>query len=75
MQAWAGFAQAIVVGFVAWKAADTFNLWRKQKVEERRINSAIEVSSLIYRVRNALSAVRAAGMTVRELEEIGRAHV
>lgn len=69
MQAWAGFAQAIIVGFAAWKAADTFNLWRKQKVEERRISSAIEVSSLIYRVRNALTASRAAGMTVRELEE------
>ena len=69
MQAWAGFAQAIIVGVVAWKATDTFNLWRKQKVEERRISSAIEVSSLIYRVRNAFSAVRAAGMTIRELEE------
>jgi hypothetical protein len=67
MQAWAGFAQAAAIAFAAWKAADTFRSWRKQKIEERRIEEAERILTLAYRIRSALSGIRSPLMNGFEL--------
>lgn len=58
MQAWAGFAQAGVLAFAAWKAADTFKSWRRQKIEERRIDAAERLLTLAYKLKRAFSIIR-----------------
>lgn len=58
MQAWAGFAQAGAVVFVAYKGADAFKAWRRQKIEERRMQAAERILTVAYRMRRALSAIR-----------------
>jgi hypothetical protein len=68
MQAWAGFTQAGAVVFVAYKGADAFNAWRRQKIEERRIDAAERILTLAYRVRRALSSIRSPMMWASALE-------
>ena len=69
MQAWAGFAQAGAIGIAAWKAADTFRGWRKQKLEERRIAAAEDILTTAYRLQRAFSIVRNSVTSVSALEE------
>ncbi len=58
MQAWAGFAQAGAVVAAAVVAANTFKSWRRQKIEERRIDAAEKVLTLTYRTKQAFSVIR-----------------
>ena len=58
IQGWAGFAQAGAIAFAAWKAADTFKLWRSQKIEERRIDVAERILTLADRIKRAFSDFR-----------------
>jgi hypothetical protein len=67
MQAWAGFAQAGAVVFVAYKGASAFDMWRRQKIEERRMDAAERSLTLAYRVRRALSSIRHPMMWAAEL--------
>jgi hypothetical protein len=68
MQAWAGFAQAAAIAFAAWKAADTFRAWRKQKIEGRRIEEAERILTLAYRIQYAISEIRNRLLHVFEFE-------
>src|SRR4051812_45363639 len=68
MQAWASFAQAIAVLIAAGIASRSFNSWRKQKVEERRITNAEQIGALTYRLRRAFALIRRGGFTPQELE-------
>jgi hypothetical protein len=58
MQAWAGFAQAGAVFIAAAIATNTYKSWRKQKLEERRIEAAERVLTLAYRVKDAFTVIR-----------------
>lgn len=69
MQAWAGFAEAGAVGFAAFKGADAFKGWRRQKIEERRIDAAERILTLAYRVRTAISGMRHPMMWIGPLNE------
>jgi hypothetical protein len=68
MQAWAGFAQAAVILFVGIKGATAFDVWRRQKIEERRMDAAERILTLAYRVRRALSSIRHPMMWAAALE-------
>ncbi len=59
MQAWAGFAQAAAIAFAAIKAADVFAVWRRQRIEERRLHHAEQALTLVYRLQAALEHIRA----------------
>jgi hypothetical protein len=69
MQAWAGFAQAGAIGFAAFKGAGAFKDWRRQKIEERRIDAAERILTLAYRVRRAIGAMRHPMMWIGPLNE------
>jgi len=58
MQAWAGFAQAGVVAYVAYKGADAVKDWRRQRITERKLDLAESVLDVMYRVRRALEGIR-----------------
>ncbi len=68
MQAWAGFAQAGAVVFVAWKGANVFASWRRQKIEERRIDIAERILVAAYRASRALDGIRNPAMFGGETE-------
>ncbi len=58
MQAWAGFAQAGAVIYVATKGVDAFRLWRRQKIGERKLDTAENILDVAYRARLAFSHIR-----------------
>lgn len=72
MQAWAGFAQAGAVAFAAWKAANTFKAWRKQKIEERRLATAENILTVTYKIQRAFSVIRNSVTSEVALEEAER---
>ncbi|TCQ04494.1 hypothetical protein [Sphingomonas sp. PP-CC-3A-396] len=67
MQAWAGFAQAGAIVFVAYKGSDAFNIWRKQAIAGRRLDTAEHILDVVYRVRRSLKHVREGYMGNAEL--------
>ena len=69
MQAWAGFAGAGAVAFAAVKGSNAFSVWRRQKIEERRIEAAERILALAYRLSRAISSIRHPMMWVGPLNE------
>jgi hypothetical protein len=63
MQAWAGFAQAGAVAYVAKKGANAFAVWRQQKIGERRLDTAEKVLTFAYRLRWAFDVARSPMMS------------
>lgn len=51
-------AGAGAVLFAAYKAADTFDVWRKQKIAERHIEQAEHILTITYKASDALSYAR-----------------
>jgi len=68
LQGWAGLAGAGAVVFAAAKAANTFQTYRRQKQEDRRMDSAERVLSRAYAVKRALAEVRSPFQSAAELE-------
>lgn len=56
--------------YAARKGSDTFNQWRRQKSEERRIVLAEQVLTLAYRVRRAIDTIRSPVLWRAEKEEV-----
>jgi hypothetical protein len=61
LQGWGTLLGAVAVIFAAWKASNTFEAFRRQKQEERRIDAAQQVLTFAYRARRNLRAARATG--------------
>jgi len=68
MQAWAGFTQAGAVAFVGWKGANVFKTWRRQKIEERKMDAAERILTLTYRLRRAFTVIRSPMMWAGALD-------
>jgi hypothetical protein len=62
MQAWAAFASAGAIIYAAHKGSATLRAWKRQKLEERRMDAAERVLIVAYRVRGALIDVRRPGI-------------
>lgn len=58
MQGWAGVAGAAAVFYAAHKAADTFQSYRRQKHEERRMDAAEAILTLAFKLRRIISSIR-----------------
>jgi hypothetical protein len=58
MQAWAGFANAAVIAFAAYKGAQTFQSWLKQRQTERRIAVAERILTFAYRAKDTFRSMR-----------------
>ncbi len=67
MQAWAGFAQAGAVVYVATKSADAFKMWRQQKIGERKLDTAERILDVAYRIRRSFASIRSPLMQGSEL--------
>lgn len=65
--------QAIAIGTGAYFAAQSFNGWRKQNVEERRIQQAERILTAMYDVKTALTIIRAPSFSMQEVYEGNRA--
>lgn len=63
-------AGAGAVIFAAWKGADTFKQWRRQKHHERCMVVAEELLTLAYKLKRAFDAIRSPGMLASEIEEM-----
>lgn len=62
LQGLAGFAQAGAITFVGFRGADVLLSWKRQKIAERRFETAERIITLAYRVRRAFSAIRSGMM-------------
>lgn len=65
---WATLAGAGAVAYAAWVGRNTFDAWKRQKIEERRIDAAERILTLGYRLRYNLQSVRAAFIPNNELQ-------
>ncbi len=61
---------ALAVIYAAQRGTATFEQWRKQKNEERRIAVAEEVLTLAYKCKRAFEAIRSGGMLAGEALEM-----
>jgi hypothetical protein len=68
MQGWGAILAPIAIVYAAWKAADTFKAFRRQKQEERRIDAADHILTFAYKFKRALQAVRSPGIMAHELD-------
>jgi hypothetical protein len=62
LSGWATLIGALAVFYAAHKGADTFQQWRRQKSEERRIELAEQVLTLSYKLRRAIEGIRSPAM-------------
>jgi hypothetical protein len=67
MQAWAGFAQTVAIVYVANRGVDALQTWRRQKIAERKLETAERVLTLAYRLRIAFEGIRHPAMSGSEL--------
>jgi len=58
MQAWAGFAGAGAVVWVARLGASSFELWLKQQQTQRKISAGERILTVVYRAKDAIDAMR-----------------
>lgn len=66
LQGWATLVGAAAVIYAARVGANTFAAWKRQKVEERRMDAAERVLTLAYRLRYNFADVRRRGMFAYE---------
>lgn len=62
LQGWATLVGAGVVIYAARVGANTFTAWKRQKVEERRMDAAERILTLAYRLRYNFADVRRRGI-------------
>jgi hypothetical protein len=67
LNGWATLAGAIAIVYAAKVGANTFNSWRRQKQEERRMDAAERILTLAYRLRHNLEAIRSPFISGGEL--------
>jgi hypothetical protein len=58
LSGWGTFAGAAAVAFAAYKGADTFLSWKRQKRTERRMAVAEEILVVFYNFKRAFAHVR-----------------
>lgn len=61
-------ASAVAIGTAAMVGRNTFDLWRRQRQEERRIDAAEKIMTLAYRLKDDLEPVRRPMIQAYELE-------
>lgn len=66
-QGWATLAGVLAVIYAARVGSNTFEAWRRQKQEERRMEAAEQILTLAYRLRHNLVAIRSRHMSGGEL--------
>ena len=54
----ATFAGALAVVYAAKVGANTFDSWKRQKQEERRMDAAEKILTLAYELRYTLAGIR-----------------
>lgn len=69
MSGWAALGGVGAVIFAAHKAANTFNQYRRQRQEDRRIEAAERILTLAYSLRRKLKGVRSPMALAFEVEE------
>lgn len=62
LSGWATLAGALAVIYAARTGANTFAAWKRQKVEERRMDAAERIMTLAYRMRPAFATARSRGI-------------
>jgi hypothetical protein len=62
---WAG---AGAVAYAAWVGRNTFNAWREQRAEGRRMDAAERILTLAYKLKDNFKSVRAPFIPQAELE-------
>lgn len=67
LQGWATLAGVIAVVYAARVGSNTFEAWRRQKQEERRMDAAEQILTFAYRLRDNLRAIRSIGIVGGEL--------
>lgn len=60
---------AIAVIYAARKAADTYSQWKRQNVEQRKMDYAVSTLAAAYRVQDAINGIRSTFPTVVEMLE------
>ena len=70
MQAWAGFAGALAVLWVASKGSEAFRIWLHQKQTERRIEYGEKILSLIYKSSDVFKSIRSPGSFGSEIADV-----
>lgn len=69
LQGIGSLASALAVAYAAWKASNTFDGWRKQKLSEGRIEQAERILTATYKARRALEYVRSPLVSAYEMSE------
>jgi len=72
MQAWAGFAGAGAVVWAARLGTSSFEHWLKQRQTERKIAAGERILSIVYRLKDAMDAIRSPMQSGHELHAAER---
>jgi hypothetical protein len=72
MQAWAGFANAAVIGWAAVKGSSTLKTWLAQRQLDRKLSAAERLLPYAYRAREAFHSIRNPMSGAGEVAEVQR---
>jgi hypothetical protein len=67
LQAWGTLLGVAAVVYAAWRAGNTFNAFRRQKQEERRMDAAHTLLTFAYKFQQRLLGVRSPGISGFEM--------
>lgn len=65
----ATLAGAAAVAYAAWVGGNTFDSWKRQKVEERRMDAAERIMTLAYRLKYDFQSVCSPWMSGGEIDK------
>lgn len=67
LQRWGTLLGVAAVIYAAWRASNTFDAFRRQKQEERRMEAAHNILTFAYKFQQRLSAARSPGISRYEM--------
>jgi hypothetical protein len=68
LSGWGTIGGAAAVAYAARVGANTFDSWKRQKTEEKRMDAAERILTLAYKLRYNFQSVRSRGIPRRELD-------
>lgn len=69
LQAWGTLLGVAAVIYAAWRASNTFDAFRRQKQEERRMDAAHTILTFAYKFQQRLAGVRSPGISGFEMTD------
>lgn len=69
IQAWGTLLGVAAVVYAAWRASNTFDAFRRQKQEERRMDAAHTILTFAYKFQQRLVGVRSPGISGFEMAD------